>query len=170
MGTSPGLTANVPFIHCFFPGTAVIQEDDKLQHLIIISAKTTWNNASEIKGYRKDGKCGECTFNTSFYCSSRIKFSLLYNFYEVRANLTTPTTTGGPVCQQSLWLGCAAQTLNRSSPRLIAGAGLAFQKTYSIYSSILNCTSESLSRGLGCSSNCSPSNAFKNGGKKKKKR
>jgi len=128
VGTSPGLTARVAFIHCFFPGTAVSQEDDKLQHLIIISAKPTWNNASSIKGYQKDGKCGECAFSTSFYCSSRIKFSLLYILYEVRANLTSPPTTGRPMCQQSLWLGCVEQTLNRSPPRLIAGAGLACQK------------------------------------------
>lgn len=67
VGTSPGLTVNVAFIQCFFPGMAVIQEDDKLQHLIIISTKTTWNNAFEIQGYLKDGKYGEYTFNTSFF-------------------------------------------------------------------------------------------------------
>lgn len=53
MGTSPGLAANMDSIHSYFPGRAVIQEDDKLQHLIIISANTTWNKAYEIKGYRK---------------------------------------------------------------------------------------------------------------------
>lgn len=100
MGTSPGLTANMAFIQCFFPGTAVIQEDDKLQHLIIIPAKTTWNNAFEIKGCLKDRECGEYTFNTSLYYSSRTKLCLLYNLYEVRENLTAPKTTGHPMCQQ----------------------------------------------------------------------
>lgn len=86
---------------------AVIQEDDKLQHLIIIPAKPTWNNAFEIKGCLKDRKSGEYTFNTSLYYSSRTKLCLLYNLYEVRENLTTPKTTGHPTCQQWLWLGCS---------------------------------------------------------------
>lgn len=39
--------------------------------------------------------------------SSRTKLCLLYNLYEVRENLTTAKTTGHPMCQQCLWLGCS---------------------------------------------------------------
>lgn len=129
MGTSPGLTADVAFIHCLFPGTAVIQEEDKLQHLIIISAKPTWNNASEIKGYRKGGKWWMC-FQYFFllFFEDKIFSSLQFRWSENKSDSS-----------QSYWtlrvsavilLGCAEQTLNRSPPRLITGTGLGLQKTF----------------------------------------
>lgn len=95
--TCPRVIANGAPIHRF-SGTVVIQDNDKRQYLIIISAKTTWNKSSEIKGYWKDRKCRECACSTSRYCFFKDK--ILSSLQFVRAILTAPQTHGHPQCQQ----------------------------------------------------------------------